>query len=158
MRTAVDSNILIDILSPDPANGSESWAALQSSLKRGPVVACDVVYGEVAGLFPTVGEARRVLARLGVEYEPTSERAALQASRIFRAYQRNGGERIRLAPDFLVGAHAMDRADRLLTRDRGFYRAYFRDLLVVEPSMPESSITAPALVASRARLTPQRGR
>jgi hypothetical protein len=36
-------------------------------------------------------------------------------------------------PDFLVGAHALERADALLTRDRGFYRRYFKGLRIIEP-------------------------
>jgi hypothetical protein len=36
--------------------------------------------------------------------------------------------------DFLIGAHAFEQADRLLTRERGFHRMAFDGLVIVDPS------------------------
>ncbi len=46
------------------------------------------------------------------------------------------GQRIRLIADFVVGAHALTQAERLLTRDRGFYRSYFGALALLDPTGP----------------------
>lgn len=35
--------------------------------------------------------------------------------------------------DLLIGVHTMSRAERLLTRDRGFYRSAFQSLVILEP-------------------------
>jgi predicted nucleic acid-binding protein len=75
------------------------------------------------------------MSDLGVMYDPPGEEAAALCGRILRAYRSAGGARSRLVPDFLVGAHATSQADRLLTRDRGFFRAYFETLPVVDPGI-----------------------
>jgi hypothetical protein len=65
-----------------------------------------------------------------------AEAAALAGQLWRRAHagRRKSAARVnRVVADFLIGAHALKQADALLTRDRGFYRVYFKGLRVVEP-------------------------
>lgn len=57
MITAVDSNVLIDIFEPDPTYGLRARDALKLALVEGEVVACDVVWAEVAATFGEVAAA-----------------------------------------------------------------------------------------------------
>jgi len=65
---------------------------------------------------------------------PIDRAVALTAGDAWREYRRRGGRRDRVIADFLIGAHAMATADRLLTRDRSYYRLGFRNLKLVDPS------------------------
>ncbi len=67
-------------------------------------------------------------------FEPLSEAAAVKAVEAWRRYRARGVHRTRIASDFLIGAHVLSAADRLLTCDRGFYRRYFAGLKVLDPS------------------------
>jgi len=133
--TAVDTSVLLDLFLRDPTYVAPSKNALRSSLSEGRVVACEVVWAEVSAFFPTVGDAQRAIQGLGVEFSPMQLEAALLASAVWKAYRTRGGQRRRIVADFLIGAHALTQADHLLTRDRGFYRYYFSDLSIVDPSV-----------------------
>jgi len=93
------------------------------------MLACEVVWAETAGFFPSADEAGQALAGLGAEFG-----AAWRAGDAWRSYRRRGGKRERVIADFLIAAHALSHADRLLTRDRGFYRTYFPKLKLVDPT------------------------
>jgi predicted nucleic acid-binding protein len=132
--TAVDTCVLLDVLGADARFGERSAAALRTCIAEGGLVACEVVWAEIAGRFERSAEAQDALARLRIDYSPTDDAAASAAGDAWRAYRRAGGARERMVADFLIGAHAAAEADRLLTRDRGFYRRYFGDLEVLDPS------------------------
>ncbi|MDD5558687.1 type II toxin-antitoxin system VapC family toxin [Candidatus Methylomirabilis sp.] len=134
MITAVDTSVLLDVFGPDPIFGLRSGKAIRVCLAEGSLVACEVVWAEIASFFPSTNVAQDVLSRLEVEFNPIELKTALLASRVWKTYRSRGGQRERMVADFLIGAHALSQADRLLTRDRGFYRTYFSRLRVLDPS------------------------
>ncbi len=135
MITAVDTSILIDILEPDPVHGSTSREALRTSLREGTVVACPIVWAEVATAYgPASQGAVEAMNELNIGYVTISQDAALTAAQHWFVYRQQGGRRQRIVADFLIGAHAVVQCDRLLSRDRGFYRSYFASLTLINPA------------------------
>ncbi|MGH9446558.1 MAG: type II toxin-antitoxin system VapC family toxin [Terriglobia bacterium] len=137
MISAVDSNVLLDVLGPDPIFGPASASAVRAALAQGSLVACEAVWAEVAGNFPSSTAAEQSMNRLGLGFSAVTAETAFKAGQTWRAYRERGGSRSRVAADFLIGAHALCQADRLLTRDRGFYRTYFRHLSILDPSIDD---------------------
>ncbi len=134
MITAVDTSILLDVIGGDPVFGPGSATGLRRCLREGQVVACEVVWAECSAGLPDAEVTVNRLAGLRVGYSAAETEAALTAGRMWSAYRRRQGTRERVIADFLIGAHALVQADRLLTRDRGFYRRYFEGLEILDPS------------------------
>jgi hypothetical protein len=133
MITALDSNILLDVFNAGAPHQDATMAAVQGADSQGVLVISDVVYAELAAGFETRERLDTSLELVGVEVIGLDRAAAFTAGRIFAAYRRSGGHRHHILADFLIAAHALHNADRLLTRDRGFYREYFPDLKLMEP-------------------------
>jgi len=132
MITAVDTNILVDILEPDPHHGPTSRQSLKRCLREGSGVVCEVVWAEVATVYGHAHEELvEALTHIGIDYSAISLPAALEAAGCWYVYWQKGGGRERIDADFLIGGHALVQCDQLLTRDRGFYRRHFKSLQVV---------------------------
>lgn len=134
MITAIDTNILVDILEPDPVFGPLSKKMLSKCINEGSIVACDVVWSEIATVYyKNFNKLLESLKSINLEYSPLNKDSSLKAAEYWHKYRTKGGKRERIVADFLIGGHALIQADRLLTRDRGFYRKYFKGLAVIDP-------------------------
>lgn len=158
MITAIDTNVLLDLLIPDTPFGEVSQRALESGLQAGRLVISDIVYAELAAHFASLHELDGFLTDTGIEIVPPSPAALVQAGQTWARYRRQRDDFLRclqcghiqqvncgscgasltrrqhLFSDFLIGAHALSHADRLMTRDRGYYRPYFPELCLLDPT------------------------
>ena len=128
MITAVDTNVLLDVFLPDKRFASNSAQCLKLAYDEGALIVCAVVYAELAPQFPDRRELDNTLSRLNVVISSIDSDAAYLAGERWAHYRKAGGTRDRIITDFLIASHALLKADRFLTRDRGFYQSYFPDL------------------------------
>ena len=134
MITAIDTNVVLDVVTADARYGLASAEAMRRAASEGSLIACEIVWAELAAAFGPGPQAEATLGRLGIEFSGVARTEAVAAGTAWRTHRNRGGPRERLIGDFLVGAHALGKADRLLTRDRGFYSLCFSGLTVMDPS------------------------
>jgi hypothetical protein len=134
MITAVDTSVLIDVLADDKRHADASLAALRTCQDEGQLVICEIVLAEISRYFGTAEDLRHTLDQLDLRSESFGDLVCHTAGQVFQKYRKRGGGRERILADFLVGAHAQVKCSRLLTRDRGFYRDYFPELVIIDPS------------------------
>jgi predicted nucleic acid-binding protein len=89
--------------------------------------------GRTGRMRPSEADLAATLAPLDFMREALPFSAAYEAGRAYLAYRKAGGVRERTLPDFFIGAHAMVKSYRLLTRDAQRYRGYFPSLDIISP-------------------------
>jgi hypothetical protein len=138
MISAIDSNILLDILIPNPAFVDTAVEVLENAASNGALVVSDIVYTEICVHFIEQQDCDSFFSDNRILIEPLTREAQFLASRAWRRYRAQGGKRTRILADFLIGAHAQLQADRFITRDRGFYGSLFPGLNICDPSAQSS--------------------
>jgi hypothetical protein len=85
----------------------------------------EIIYAELAPQFSEKKLLDETVKTLGIRVILLDLDSAYAAGAKWKKYLEAGGKRDRVLADFLIGAHAEKIAERLLTRDRGFYKKYF---------------------------------
>ncbi len=137
MRFAIDTNIFSAIWDREPA--AERLSALLAEVNRsGSLVVCGVVYAEtLAHPWMAEEQVEQFFAATGIYLDSGMDREvwreAGRANRRYAERRRRAGteEPKRVLADFIVGAHGLLRADRLITLDRGRYEKDFPSLVLL---------------------------
>ena len=136
MISALDSSVILDVLTGEGPFADASEALVRNARSQGKLVICECVLAEVRPALESDDALRRLLEDWEMCFVPSSMDSAFLAGKLFALHVRRSGKAGRVVADFLIGAHALLHADRLLARDRGYLRDYFAELRVSDPSRP----------------------
>lgn len=129
----VDSSVILDIVTNDPAWAEWSANALAQARDQGHLVINPIVYAEVSTSFDRIEDLDDVVPADDFQREQLPYEAGFLAGKAFLAYRRRGGQKRSPLPDFYIGAHAAVRSYRLLTRDTNRYWTYFPTVNLIAP-------------------------
>ncbi|MFP1646299.1 type II toxin-antitoxin system VapC family toxin [Pontitalea aquivivens] len=133
MTTLVDTNVLLDLVTDDPAWAEWSIAELEAASLRGPLLINDVVFAELGVRYERIEDLDLFVEQAGLQLTPIPKEALFLAGKVFTRYRKSGGVRTGVLPDFFIGAHAAVSQLPLLTRDVGRYRTYYPTVSLIIP-------------------------
>jgi predicted nucleic acid-binding protein len=133
MISALDSSIILDVLTANPRFADPAEQLLRRASSEGRLIICECVAAEIMPAFRAKEDFPDFLRDWQVDFVPGTLDSGALAGEHFARHLQRGGKAGRVLPDFLIGAHASVHADRLLARDRGYYRDYFTKLKVIGP-------------------------
>ena len=129
----VDTNVILDIATDDPAWSDWSSVALARAANESVLVINPLIYAEVSIGLDSIEALDEILSPAVFRRDPLPYEAGFLAGKAFLAYRRRGGRKLMPLPDFYIGAHAAVAGLRLLTRDASRYRTYFPKLEILAP-------------------------
>jgi predicted nucleic acid-binding protein len=129
----LDSVVLLDVITRDPAWFDWSAAALAEAADGAGAVLNPIVYAEISAAFTDIEAVDAAVPPSIFRREQLPWEAAFLASKAYVAYRHRGGVRRSPLPDFYIGAHAAVAGYRLLTRDARRFRAYFPTIELIAP-------------------------
>jgi predicted nucleic acid-binding protein len=134
VRTAIDTNVISALWSGEPS-ANTMIDLLGSARNEGSVVICGVVYAELLAYPKATAKFVDDFLRateIQIDFD-IGEAAWRDAAQRFGKYaerrrRSKGVLAKRLIADFIVGAHAVHKADRLITLDASRYKIDFAQL------------------------------
>src|SRR5260370_12842034 len=95
---------------------------MRRAASEGSLIACEIVWAELAAAFGHGSQAEETLNRLGIIFSSVEKPEAGAARTAWRECRKPGGPPERPIRDLFVGAHALWKAGPLLPRGRRFCR------------------------------------
>ena len=129
----IDTNVLLDLVTDDPAWADWSQHQLNAAALRDRLAINPVVYAEFSSRFTRIEDIDAMLASADIIVAEMSRPALFLAGLAFKTYRRRGGYRTSVLPDFFIGAHAAALGAPLITRDARRYRSYFPTVELFTP-------------------------
>jgi predicted nucleic acid-binding protein len=131
VKTLVDTNVLLDIITQDARWALWSETALRRAAEYSTLAINPIIFAEVSLKFERIEDAEAALVAFA--REPLPYEAGFLTGKAFLAYKKRGGAKRTPMPDFYIGAHALVGQMHLLTRDASRYRTYFPALKMIAP-------------------------